>query len=323
MSSHRWLDAQRVEVKGSTFVAAMVPPADLRDEFIMVKSPALVSQYLELFETERPEHIVELGVKTGGSTALIALAAEPSLVLAIDLEEQVPEQLARLIETRGLTESVVPVFGLDQNDRAALTRAVDAHRPERGFDLVIDDASHILGHTRTSFEVLFPRLRPGGLYIVEDWNADWEVAVYLERAHGASLDLDERVAKVNQVFNVINAPANGLNEHVLAELDEAAAKAYRDDSEAAPRTFLESAAAAVDRADPASFAALDLQATARWRPLTDLAVDFMMIRASQPGLIDEVTIDGDWLTARRGPVELPLDGFGLDDWRTDFFGYLR
>ena len=36
---------------------------------------------------------------------------------------------------------------------------------------MIDDASHLLAESRSSFESLFPRLRPGGLYIIEDWNA--------------------------------------------------------------------------------------------------------------------------------------------------------
>ncbi|MFE3638938.1 class I SAM-dependent methyltransferase [Streptomyces sp. NPDC059168] len=40
---------------------------------------------------------------------------------------------------------------------------------ERGpFDIVIDDGSHLNEHVLTSFEALFPHLRPGGLYVVED-----------------------------------------------------------------------------------------------------------------------------------------------------------
>ena len=31
---------------------------------------------------------------------------------------------------------------------------------------------HLLAETRTSFETLFPRLRPGGTYIIEDWRND-------------------------------------------------------------------------------------------------------------------------------------------------------
>lgn len=36
------------------------------------------------------------------------------------------------------------------------------------FDVVIDDASHISEDIVSNFEILSPRLRPGGLYIIED-----------------------------------------------------------------------------------------------------------------------------------------------------------
>ena len=39
-------------------------------------------------------------------------------------------------------------------------------------DLVVDDASHLYGPTKASFEILFPLLRPGGLYLIEDWAWD-------------------------------------------------------------------------------------------------------------------------------------------------------
>ena len=35
---------------------------------------------------------------------------------------------------------------------------------------MIDDASHMYEHTKVSFETLFPLLRPGGQYIIEDWS---------------------------------------------------------------------------------------------------------------------------------------------------------
>ena len=37
-------------------------------------------------------------------------------------------------------------------------------------DLVIDDASHLYRLSRRAFELLFPRLRPGGLCALEDWS---------------------------------------------------------------------------------------------------------------------------------------------------------
>jgi hypothetical protein len=41
-------------------------------------------------------------------------------------------------------------------------------------DAVIDDASHLYGVTRRTFEIAFPHLRPGGVYVIEDWGwAHW------------------------------------------------------------------------------------------------------------------------------------------------------
>ena len=37
-------------------------------------------------------------------------------------------------------------------------------------DLVVDDASHTYEETKASFEFLFPLLRPGGIYVIEDWS---------------------------------------------------------------------------------------------------------------------------------------------------------
>lgn len=45
-----------------------------------------------------------------------------------------------------------------------------------GFDVIIDDASHASYHQQLAFKVLFPRLRPGGLYIIEDLG--WQPPIY-------------------------------------------------------------------------------------------------------------------------------------------------
>jgi demethylmacrocin O-methyltransferase len=37
------------------------------------------------------------------------------------------------------------------------------------FDLIVDDASHDGNLTRETFALLWPRLAPGGFYVVEDW----------------------------------------------------------------------------------------------------------------------------------------------------------
>ena len=61
-------------------------------------------------------------------------------------------------------------YGVDQSDTDTLRRLVDEEFGDARLDLVIDDASHEVEPTEASFNVLFPRLRPGGLYIIEDWS---------------------------------------------------------------------------------------------------------------------------------------------------------
>ena len=45
-----------------------------------------------------------------------------------------------------------------------------------GYDIIIDDASHASPHQQLAFRHLFPRLRSGGLYIIEDLH--WQSPVY-------------------------------------------------------------------------------------------------------------------------------------------------
>ena len=61
-------------------------------------------------------------------------------------------------------------YRTDQSDVAGLRAMLAEEFADAALDLVIDDASHRLGPTRASFNVLFPRLRPGGRFIIEDWS---------------------------------------------------------------------------------------------------------------------------------------------------------
>lgn len=61
----------------------------------------------------------------------------------------------------------------DMDDRAALAAAAAAMPP---LDIAIDDASHASHHQQNAFLELFPRVRPGGLYIIEDLR--WQPEAY-------------------------------------------------------------------------------------------------------------------------------------------------
>jgi predicted O-methyltransferase YrrM len=146
--------------------------ASTPERFVIVKQPPHRDAFIEMCRSVRGGRLVELGIAEGGSTVLAALAAEPSAMVAVDIEPEPLAALEEFIAARGLGARVHTRYGIDQGDRDHLTRAVDEAIGTAPLDLVVDDASHALDPTRTSFEVLFPRLAPGGLYAIEDWNAD-------------------------------------------------------------------------------------------------------------------------------------------------------
>ena len=60
----------------------------------------------------------------------------------------------------------------DQASAVDLTKVIET---EGVPDIVIDDGSHLVDHGRASFEYLFPLMRPGGLYVIEDLHTSyWE-----------------------------------------------------------------------------------------------------------------------------------------------------
>jgi hypothetical protein len=77
--------------------------------------------------------------------------------------------LEEYLKKSGLTESVKVFYGVDQSDRRRVPALVEQEF-KGPLDLIIDDASHLLAETRASFNMLFPRLVPGGLYVIEDWS---------------------------------------------------------------------------------------------------------------------------------------------------------
>jgi cephalosporin hydroxylase len=138
------------------------------DEVIILKDLGWFEYYGELIRERKVRNLVELGIFEGGSTILFALLFDWLHIAAIDLrppDAAVLGHIARL----GLEDRVSLFYGVSQDDRAAVEEAVSAKFGAEPIDMVVDDASHWYTLTRASFEILFPRLRHRGIYVVEDW----------------------------------------------------------------------------------------------------------------------------------------------------------
>jgi predicted O-methyltransferase YrrM len=142
-------------------------------ELLVMKPRWMVERYAALIDEVKPRRVFELGIFHGGSVAFLALLAKPDRHVAIDYQAKASTQFDEW--SRAHRDVVHAYFGVDQGDAAALRGIVADEFGGEPLDLVIDDASHLLDPTRTSFNVLFPLLRPGGVYVIEDWGVDLDV----------------------------------------------------------------------------------------------------------------------------------------------------
>ena len=145
-------------------------------------SDKIDNHYLEQYDPAL-EHLVnenivllELGVLNGGSLLLWSDYFPQGKIVGIDIK--LPKKFQP-------TERI-HIFEGSQTDTNFLSDVADKTAPD-GYDVIIDDASHVGQLTKTAFWHLFDNhLKPGGLYIIEDWGTGyWD-----ERSDGKSLNLE-------------------------------------------------------------------------------------------------------------------------------------
>jgi predicted O-methyltransferase YrrM len=142
-------------------------------ELLLMKPRWMVERYVKLIDKLKPKRMFELGILHGGSVAFLALLAKPDRHVAIDRQTRSSTQFEDWLESHD--DVVRAYYGIDQADATALRGIVADEFAGEPLDLVVDDASHLLAPTRSSFNLLFPLLRPGGVYVIEDWSVDLSI----------------------------------------------------------------------------------------------------------------------------------------------------
>lgn len=110
---------------------------------------------------EEPVRVLEIGIggyadpdAGGGSLRMWKSYFRRGIVVGIDL-----------FDKPGVAEPRIRTLAGSQDDPNFLARVAAQHGP---FDIVIDDGSHLNEHVLASFAALFPHVRPGGFYVIED-----------------------------------------------------------------------------------------------------------------------------------------------------------
>jgi len=129
------------------------------------KSPRYLGNYERYFRPliNNPICILELGVFRGGSLYLWRDFFKHGTIVGLDANAvSIDDPTGRIRFYQGLQQDT------DLLDRIRLECAPD------GFDVIIDDASHVGELTRISFWHLFENhLKPGGIYVIEDWGTGY------------------------------------------------------------------------------------------------------------------------------------------------------
>lgn len=88
-----------------------------------------------------------------------------STLYFIDIDQTAVNNCQKLIDLGILTRRVIP-YQADQANKSHLKNFIDSAGGE--FDVIIDDGGHTMIQQIESFCFLFPYLKKGGVYIVED-----------------------------------------------------------------------------------------------------------------------------------------------------------
>jgi hypothetical protein len=123
--------------------------------------------YLEIYERhfapyrKTPVKMLEIGVSRGGSLEIWReYFGKDATIFGIDIDPACAGYVTAPNQVR---------IG-SQDDPVFLKKVL---HEMGGPDIVLDDGSHIGRHQRKSFDILFPLLKPGGLYVMEDLHTSY------------------------------------------------------------------------------------------------------------------------------------------------------
>ena len=143
------------------------------------------------YRNKRCLTLLEIGVATGASLLLWKRYFDDAVVIGVDID------LSQLWPN--VVQPGIWVFHGDATDESILRMLPGKH------DIIIDDGSHDWRHQARSFWLLSSRVKPGGLYVIEDVASDVAMTNLLrEIPSGKDIDLrhvkgryDDRLLQVN------------------------------------------------------------------------------------------------------------------------------
>lgn len=134
--------------------------------------------------------VLEIGVYNGGSLRMWRDFLPNARLFGIDIDSRCLAFEQEIVDTT--------IRLVDQGNASQLTEFVEETGGQ--FDLIVDDGGHTMTQQTTSFEVLFPHVVTGGVYVIEDIGT-----AYWEEFGGRDIGVDgTSVALVKRLIDSIN-----------------------------------------------------------------------------------------------------------------------
>jgi len=127
------------------------------------------SYYLKIYDKyfeslqDKDLNLFEIGVLKGGSLLMWRDYFKKGNIIGLDIDKiEINDSLERIHIYQGIQQDV------------KLLDRIRNETSKDGFDIIIDDASHIGELTKITFWHLFENhLKPGGIYVIEDWRTGY------------------------------------------------------------------------------------------------------------------------------------------------------
>jgi cephalosporin hydroxylase len=159
-------------------------------------------RHLGKFVGKKPR-ILEIGVLGGGSIEMwLKYFGEGTQVVGVDINEECKNYVY---------DGKVDIVMGDQGNPEFWDQYL---ADKKGFDIVIDDGSHVMNHQITTLNKLFPKLNVGGVYICEDTHTSYWPQPWGGVFRGAGT-FTEHSKRVTDILNQQHFQGTPIDDNVL------------------------------------------------------------------------------------------------------------
>ncbi|HEY2566100.1 MAG TPA: SAM-dependent methyltransferase [Candidatus Aquirickettsiella sp.] len=131
-------------------------------------------------------NVLEIGVQNGGFLQILSKYLKNASIYGVDID---PKVLNLKLEPN------MHVYNFNIIDESALKKNLNAIE----FDIIIDDGSHICSDIIQTFKLFFSKLKPGGVFLIEDLHTS-----YWESHGGSYLAADSAIEFFKKFADLLN-----------------------------------------------------------------------------------------------------------------------